>query len=298
MNNHLSYRIFQPESEPEAVVFTVHGMQEHKERYEALARYLNTQNIACITYDLPGHGETAGDEENKGWFGEKDGWKNLVESAVDIAVLAQREFPGKPVIFFGHSMGTMIGRAFLETYDGLIDGMILSGAPCYNPGCIFGKATAQLIGKAKGKKGHSRLLDVMATGSFNKAIEHPRTDLDWLSYNEKNVDDYIADEWCGFPFTIQGYADLFELMIRMNDVSLYRCTKPDLPILFFAGEDDPCTGGDKGFRNSVETIEKAGYQNVESRQYPHMRHETLHEDDAETVMKDTADWIREKVLKK
>lgn len=295
MNNHLSYRIFKPESDVHAVVFTVHGMQEHKERYTDFANYLNVRDIACITYDLPGHGETAGSEENKGWFGEENGWKTLVDSAVDIAGLAQREFPDKPVVFFGHSMGTMIGRVFLETYDGLIDAMILSGAPCYNPGCIIGKATAAVIGKFKGKKGKSVLLDTMATGSFNKAIQNPRTNLDWLSYNEKNVDAYIADDWCGFPFTIQGYQDLFELMIRMNDVSLYRCSNPDLPILFFAGEDDPCIGGEKGFQNSLKTIEKAGYDNVENRLYPHMRHETLHEEDANTVMKNTADWILEKV---
>lgn len=294
-NNHLSFQVFRPESDARAVVFTVHGMQEHKERYEDFAKYLSSRGIGCITYDLPGHGETAGDEENKGWFGEKDGWRNLVSSAVEIDELARKEFPGIPAVFFGHSMGTMIGRVFLETYDGLIDAMILSGAPCYNPGCILGKKTAQLIGKFKGKRGHSGLLDQMATGSFNGSIENPRTKLDWLSFNEKNVDDYIADPWCGFPFTIQGYQDLFELMIRMHDVSAYRCTEPNLPVLFFAGEEDPCTGGQKGFADSQETLRKAGYQNIESRLYPHMRHETLHEDDAETVMKDTADWILEKV---
>lgn len=295
MNSQLSFQVFRPESDAEAVVFTVHGMQEHKERYEDFARYLNSENIACITYDLPGHGKTAGSEDNKGWFGEKDGWKSLVGSAVDMAQLAQHEFPAKPVVFFGHSMGTMIGRVFLETYDGMIDAMILSGAPCYNPGCILGKKTAEIIGRIKGKKAHSYLLDTMATGSFSHAVKNPRTPLDWLSYNEKNVDDYIADDWCGFPFTVQGYQDLFELMIRMNDVSAYRCMKPQLPVLFFAGEDDPCIGGKKGFENSISVLRKAGYENVESRLYPHMRHETMHEDDAETVMKDTAAWIHEKV---
>lgn len=295
MNNHLSYQVYRPDGDVKAVVFTVHGMQEHKERYDLFAQYLNSRNIACITYDLPGHGQTAGDEENKGWFGETEGWKNLVGSAVEIDQLARKEFPDIPVILFGHSMGTMIGRVFLQTYDGLIDALILSGAPNYNPGCVLGKKTAQIVSKFKGKKGHSKLLDMMATGSFNRSVEHPRTSLDWLSYNEKNVDDYIADDWCGFPFTIQGYQDLFELMIHMQDVSLYRCTNPSLPVLFFAGEDDPCIGGTEGFEDSRNTLRKAGYQNIESRLYPHMRHETLHEDDAEKVMKDTADWILEKI---
>ena len=53
----LSYKFYRPETEAEAVVFCVHGMQEHKMRYDAFAKYLNENGIACITYDLPGHGK-------------------------------------------------------------------------------------------------------------------------------------------------------------------------------------------------------------------------------------------------
>lgn len=290
----LSYRIFDV-SDPKAVVFTVHGMQEHKERYEELARCLNKHQIACINYDLPGHGETAGNEENKGWFGEKDGWKTLVDSAADIALIARKKYPDVPVVYFGHSMGTMVGRVFLQNYDLLIDAMILSGAPNYNPGCRIGLAVADAETKRKGKRGHSKLLDKLATGSFNQGIKDPRTELDWLSYNTDNVDKYIADEWCGFPFTIQGYHDLFTLMVKMNDTSLYRCMNPDLPILFFAGEDDPCTGGKKGLKKSIQTLKDAGYDKIDTKIWPHMRHETMHEDDAPAVMEYAAEWIAKNV---
>lgn len=290
----LSYRIFDV-SDPKAVVFTVHGMQEHKERYEALASCLNKHQIACINYDLPGHGETAGNEENKGWFGENDGWKALVDSAADIALIARKKYPDIPVVYFGHSMGTMVGRVFLQNYDLLIDAMILSGAPNYNPGCRVGLAVADAEAKRKGKRGHSKLLDKLATGSFNHGIKDPRTELDWLSYNTDNVDKYIADEWCGFPFTIQGYHDLFTLMVKMNDTSLYRCMNPDIPILFFAGEDDPCTGGEKGLKKSIRTLKDAGYDKIDTKIWPHMRHETMHEDDAPAVMEYAAEWITKNV---
>ncbi len=290
----LSYRIFDV-SDPKAVVFTVHGMQEHKERYEALASCLNKHQIACINYDLPGHGETAGNEENKGWFGENNGWKALVDSAADIALIARKKYPDVPVVYFGHSMGTMVGRVFLQNYDLLIDAMILSGAPNYNPGCRVGLAVADAEAKRKGKRGHSKLLDKLATGSFNQGIKDPRTELDWLSYNTDNVDKYIADEWCGFPFTIQGYHDLFTLMVKMNDTSLYRCMNPDIPILFFAGEDDPCTGGEKGLKKSIRTLKDAGYDKIDTKIWPYMRHETMHEDDAPAVMEYAAEWITKNV---
>lgn len=291
----LSYRIYKPETEAKAVVFCVHGMQEHKERYDALAKYFNAEGYACITYDLPGHGETAGTEENKGWFSEKDGWNTLVDSAVEIATLARKEFPAVPVIYFGHSMGTIIGRVFLQQYDNLVDGMILSGVPTYQSACKLGVVLAKAVIRSKGKKEHSKLLETMATGSFNKAVEDPETEVDWLSYNKDNIQAYLKDEWCGFPFTNQGYLDLFELMDRMGNVSLYRCNHADLPIYIFAGEDDPCIGGEKGFEKSIDILKQAGYVNIETKLFEHMRHETLHEDDAEKVMAAAVDWLQRNI---
>lgn len=290
MSGKLSYRIFRTQEAPKAVVFCVHGMQEHQKRYEGFAKYLNSRGIACITYDLPGHGPDC-PQEDLGYFGDKDGWFNLVDSAVEIAKLAHKEFPNVPVIYFGHSMGTMIGRTFLQDYDTLIDGMILSGAPNYVGASKAGIGMAKIVAAFKGKKGHSHLLDNMATGGFNKGIENPRTPLDWLSYNEPNVDTYIADPLCGFSFTNQGYLDLFKGMGYMHDPKRFHCTKPNLPIWFFSGEDDPCRGGDTGFADSIQSVKQAGYKNVTSTLYPGMRHETMHEKGADDVMKNVADWV-------
>ena len=37
----LSYKFYRPGTDAKAVVFCVHGMQEHKIRYDAFAKYLN-----------------------------------------------------------------------------------------------------------------------------------------------------------------------------------------------------------------------------------------------------------------
>lgn len=288
--------VYRPEQEIKACVFIVHGMQEHQRRYKAFAEELAENGIAVVTYDLPGHGET-GKGEDRGWFGAENGWDALVSSARDIAVYARNEFPDVPLIYFGHSMGTMIGRCFLQNYDGLIDGMILSGAPVYQKAASMGKTIAKMTARTAGKKGHSAMLDNLATGSFNKAIEDPRTPLDWLSYNEESVDRYIADEDCGFPFTVQGYYDLFSGMVQMARKELFRVSRPDLPIYFFAGEDDPCIGGKKGFDSSVSLLKKVGYRNITTKLYKNMRHETLQEKNAGAVIRDVIEWIEKDVLR-
>ena len=132
----------------------------------------------------------------------------------------------------------------------------------------------------------------------HSGIKNPRTPLDWLSYNEENVDRYIADEDCGFPFKNSGYRDLFEGMIQMADVKAFRRLNKNLPIKFFSGEDDPCTGGSKGISDSIARLSRAGYIDITNKVYPHMRHEILQEKEKETVYKDMADWILEKTAVK
>ena len=297
MKKRLAMNIFRPEGDAQAAVFVVHGMEEHRKRYQWFAETLAGQGIAVMTYDLPGHGDSIEEGEPSGWFGKKDGWKTLVESAVQAALLMKNHYPDVPVWYFGHSMGTMIGRCFLQENDTLIDGMILSGAPAYNEAAPLAKPLAESIKAFKGGKGHSKMLDNMMTGTFNKGIENPQTPNDWISYNEENVRNYCADPMCGQPFTIQGYIDLVDGMIQMNDVDLYLCSVPDLPIYFLSGEDDPCRGGDKGFAESQNVLKKAGYTEVHARLYPHMRHEILNEKDHDQVVQDIVDIILSRGVK-
>jgi len=288
--NFLSCEIFRPEGEVKAALFVVHGMQEHKERYESFAKYMNGRGYGVVLYDLPGHGQSLLDDTD-GWFGEENGWDTLVGSAVEMEMRTRKEFPGVPVIYFGHSMGTMVGRTFLQKYDRMIDGIILSGLPASNGAAGAGKTLAKTVIKAKGKKYRSGLLTAMAVGGFAKSVKDARTPLDWLSYNEDNVDAYMQDPLCGRPFTAQGYYDLFDGMVRMSDLTAFLVTSPDLPVLLFAGEDDPCIGGEKGWKDTVDRFGKLGYTDVTSHLFTGMRHETMNEKNGQDVMAYAADWL-------
>lgn len=54
-----------------AVLQISHGMIEHIRRYEECACALAKQGIAVIGHDHLGHGETAGTEEDFGFFQRK-----------------------------------------------------------------------------------------------------------------------------------------------------------------------------------------------------------------------------------
>ena len=284
----LAYNVFRPEGEVKGAVAVVHGMAEHRKRYAVFAQYLADHGYGVITYDLPGHGESA--TEEKGYFGD-EGWKGMIHSAVRAVNRAKKEFPDVPVALFGHSMGSMIARCYIQEHDDEINGLILTGAPNWQRATSAGIALGKQIRGVRGKKGFSKLMDRLVTGNFNTSVTDPKTEVDWLSYDEENVKKYIDDPDSGFGFTVQGYLDELEGMNQMHDVSLYQCKNKKMPVGFFAGKEDPCIGGEKGFADSVNTIKQAGYKRVSTRLYPHMRHEILNETDNQRVFKDIVRWL-------
>ncbi len=293
MSETLALTIYRPAGKPKGAVTVVHGMSEHRRRYDAFAEHLQNEGYGVITYDLPGHGETAG-EKRLGYFGPENGMDLLVSSVQAVMELLRREFPDVPVFLFGHSMGTIISRCWLQKH-GDVSGVVLSGAPNYTPAIPAGLAAAKAVRLVKGPEGYSTMLDELVTGQFNKALADPKTPVDWISYDTGNVERYLADPLCGFPFTVQGYVDLVTGLERMHDPKRYGHVRADLPIVFFAGKDDPCTGGTAGLADSIATLQEAGYGDVSCRIYDGMRHEILNEAEHEKVFADISGWLDEHI---
>ena len=63
----------------DTVLVIHHGMAEHQERYLGFIDYLCRSGIAVYMHDMANHGKSNTDYELTGWFGEKDGWKGLIQ---------------------------------------------------------------------------------------------------------------------------------------------------------------------------------------------------------------------------
>lgn len=277
----LCLNLFEVEN-AKATIQVMHGMEEHKERYTRLALDLNKNGYNVVVPDMRGHGEHA---EILGYFSKKDGDKLLVEDQVIISNFIKERYKTK-IYIFAHSMGTITCRNLLMQHSNDYEKVVLSGYP--NPQPIAGLAVAisSVVQFFRGDKYFSRFVENLAVGSFNKSIKNPRTDFDWLSYNEKNVDDYIKDPFCGHGFKISSCKTLFKLVQNLGKVKNYINVNKDLPILLISGEDDPCTGKEKGRNASLEVLKKAGFNKNTVITYPKMRHEMLNEDKYDLVHSD------------
>ena len=122
-------RCWVPADGAKAIFQIVHGMAEHGERYEDFAKFLCGKGFAVLVDDHVGHGRSAKSDKELGYFGEKNGWDAFVEDERALTELISSEFPGLPLIFFGHSMGSFIAREYIRRYgsDERIKGAIICG---------------------------------------------------------------------------------------------------------------------------------------------------------------------------
>ena len=283
-NYELSLNIYEV-ANPKGYIQVIHGMQEHQNRYLPIALALNKAGYTVITSDMRGHGQNAA---ILGYFSDNEGYKLLLQDQKEITKYIKARFNTEHVIILGHSMGTIITRNLIQTESNDYSKVILTGYPNYQPVMKLGLLLAKIIKLFKGPKGFSKLITDLSVGSFNKAIKNPKTNLDWLSYNEDNVDTYIKDELCGFPFTISAFIDLFTLLCKMNTKTQ---TINNIPLLLLAGNEDPCVGGDKGIKDSINALNKMGFTNIKNIEYNHMRHEILNETEYHTVIDDIVSFL-------
>jgi alpha-beta hydrolase superfamily lysophospholipase len=277
--------------EVKTVLQIAHGMAEHLERYEAFAEVLCRNGVAVYTNDHLGHGSSVAAKSELGYFGAKDGWKHFVEDCHELTKIAKSENPGKPYIFFGHSMGSFVARAYSLKYAGEIDGAVYCGTAGPNPAAGAGIMLTNLIIRLKGDHYKSKLIDKVGFGSYNSKFEG-RTAFDWLSRDNFQVDKYIADEYCGFLFTAAGYRDLFSLLAFVSSKEWFEGLSKELPVLIISGAMDPVCNYSKGIEQVCDMLKTAGKTNFKKILYKDARHEILNESACfDTVCNDVLAWI-------
>ena len=287
-------RCWVPADGAKAIFQIVHGMAEHGERYEDFAKFLCGKGFAVLVDDHVGHGRSTKSDKELGYFGEKNGWDAFVEDERALTELITSEFPGLPLIFFGHSMGSFIAREYIRRYgsDERIKGAIICGR---NPAPPIAITIAGTVAKAKGSRHKSKFIDKLAFGTYNKKVENPATPFDWLTSDPDQVQKYIADKYCGFLFTAAGYKDLFTVLNRVSGKDWFEQVYEGLPIFLIAGEDDPVGQYGAGVKQVYNDLKLAGKKDVTLKLYPHMRHEILNEVGKDEVYNDIAAWCAKKI---
>ena len=271
-----------------------HGLSEHAQRYESFAKELTNQGYAVYANDHRGHGQTAGSPEKVGYFEETPFWKAALGDMHQLTQLIQKENEGIPIFLFGHSMGSLLTRQYITQWGKGLKGAIIC-ATGGDPGMLgkIGGAVAKLTSTISGKKERSQFLDKLSFGKFNDAFKPNRTDFEWLSRDEKEVDKYINDPYCGVVFTAGFWVDFLKGINYINSADCYQKTPKELPLLLIAGDKDPVGDMGKGVLQIKQAYEKVNIKKLQCTLYPEARHELLNETNREEVIGDILKWLEQ-----
>ena len=255
-----------------AVVMIAHGMGEHILRYRPLATTLAAAGFAVFGHDHRGHGQAAADAGTLGQFGP-NGFQALSDDMLAISETAVGRYPGLPQILLGHSMGSFAAQLFVLEHSRRLAGLVLSGSAALD------------LRNAGMTKGQNKLTD------NNAPFEPARTEFDWLSRDDGEVDAYIADPLCGFTVDRDAMRSMRDCAAYLGDPDALAKLDPGMAIYLFAGDQDPINGEGKWFHPLVERYRAAGVERIDFDFYEGARHETLNETNRDEVIENLLAWL-------
>ncbi len=292
----ISYYTYLPQNtEPKAIVQISHGMCEFIERYEDFAGFLCQHGFIVCGNDHLGHGNSVASDDNLGYFGEKNGYEYLVTDLYKTMTLVRKSYPGCPYFLLGHSMGSFVARLFLTQYGKELTGAIICGTSGGNPFAGVGIRMARSISRKKGSRYRSKKLTLLAFRSYNKRIDKPSSEFDWLTTDPQIVLNYEQNPKNNFIFTASGFQDLFTLLKLVSNKEWAGKVPQNLPLLLIAGEEDPVGAYGKGVRKVCCRLVEAGVQDIALRLYPDDRHEIINESNRLEVYNDITRWMASKI---
>ncbi|MGI9206261.1 MAG: alpha/beta fold hydrolase [Woeseiaceae bacterium] len=276
-------------NEVRAVIQILHGMGEHAARYDRFASACNLRGVAAVSHNHRGHGQP----DESGHFDDEDGWEKVVADVLQVRRYITETYPQRPVILLGHSMGSFIAQSVVQRHGNDIAALILSGSTLANRIELYASLFAATAFKSiSGKRAKSHFLNQAGLGNFNRPFRPSRTDYDWLSRDETEVDHYVADPLCGGLFSNQFWIDLTAGLIEVSDHRSIGLIRHDLPILITGGEVDP-VGGREGLTKLAEAYRRTGHDAVTLKIYADARHEMLNETNRDEVTAEIISWIEQ-----
>lgn len=281
---------------PKGVVQISHGMAEHARRYDNFAKYLNKNGYVVFADDHRAHGLTSQKASQKGIKGYHKGdiYFDTVQDEMAITKSLKERY-NLPVIYLGHSYGSMMGQRYIEECKDH-DGAILCGSAMMKGGLLStGAAISNMQYKLLGGEKVAKLLDKLSFGAYNKPFKKEKCEFAWLSRDKEQVKKYILDEQCGYVMSIAFFKFFLNGLKKSYDKQNLAKIDKNKPIALFSGEKDPVGGQGKLVKKLYEQYKDLGVKDLTIKLYPDARHEILNEVNRDEVYADFLDRINEMI---
>lgn len=276
---------------PRGIVQLCHGMRDYVGRYHALAEHLTSEGYIFAGHCHLGHGKTAPDEADLGFFADEGGVLLLLKDIHSMNKYLRGVYPNLPVWLLGHSMGSFLARLYTNRHPHSIQGLIIHGTAGKNPVLPFGKLVVSIGKLFHGGRYRSRFVASLAFAGYNSRFPKSEGEHAWLTREISRVSSRDEDPYTNFTFTLSAYGDLFSMLGQSNSKSWYRAYPKELPTLIISGESDPVGAYGKGPESVYKQLLLEGCSSVTLKLYPDCRHELFNEKNREEIFDYITEWI-------
>lgn len=260
----IHYRYF-PADNNNAIVVLVHGHGEHIGRYERWAARFAPYNYMLCGVDLPGHGLSSG---KRGHIRQYDDYYAILDQFIEIL---QSDFPNRPIILYGHSMGGNIVSSYILERQPQVKAAILS-SPWLELAIkppVFQFWLAKIMYKI-----------------FPSYGDHTRLNPNFISRIPEEVERYRRDKLVHDQMTPGLFIPCFFKGIK----NVKQGKRFYLPTLVFHGTGDQLTSHKASFRFS-EHGEKIYFKSYEGG-YHELHHDLVQDE----LFDDILDWMSTHVV--
>lgn len=257
----ISGRVWTPIEQPKYVIAVIHGMGEHIGRYRNMAQYWTSKNAAVIGHDHIGHGKSEGKR------GHIFSIKELLSGVEDLVSRINQQFPGLPIILYGHSMGGNVALNYLLRKPFSVKGAII---------------TAPYLKLAFEPPPFKIKLAKLMLNLYPSFSQRTNLDVNALSHDESVIKAYLKDKYVHDKIT----ASMFIALHNAGLYALSHASELKAPTLLMHGTADQITSHEAtmAFAESSKIVS-------ELKLWDNLYHEIHNEPEKDQVMNYQSDWI-------
>ncbi len=278
------------EKAPVGVVQIAHGVAEHIGRYDDFARFLAENGFVVCGNDHLGHGKSIDNETDLGYVYEGD-HANMVRDMNTLHNIMEKRHPDVPYIIFGHSMGSFLARIYAANFGDRLSGAIFCGTGQLPAPVLALRDPVEMLMDKMAENSSAPASISNLFGKLTQKMLKGDNEFAWLSRNKENIENYIADPLCGFPYTSALTKELLILAVKASAPDWASRLPGDLRILLISGAKDPIGMNGRGVLAVSDLLVAAGIE-PEVILYPADRHEILNEEDNDKVYGDILKFLK------
>jgi len=259
INNNQEIAYFaMPSDESGIGIIIVHGLAEHKGRYEEFIDKLHAMGHAVFAFDLIGHGESSGPR------GDIKNFKAYVDELAEFVAHIKQTYPKLKIGLFGHSLGGLIACTYASQHQD-IEFLILSNPPLERNRRLklLHFVPYKILGFIKIKKRRSE---------SQKMLQYSRQDPLSCKY-----------------MTLRLLGEVFIIGINNN---LKNLPNIKIPVLLMIGSEDRFVTPPQNFERLIEIF---GSPDKTLKIYEGLRHRLVHSAKKEEIINDISTWIKTRV---